>query len=190
MIISVVGKKGSGKDVVGDYFAHYHGFIRYKFAGPIKASLKEIFLWTDEHTEGSLKEVVDPLWGISPREAMQLFGTELFQYELGKYCENFQKVIGRNIWALRAKLFCEKNANKDVIITDMRFPHEAEIMRSLPNNHILKIDRPNIKSDDSHASEMEMENITSDIVIHNDLTIESFYNKLTQWYKTQGDQNA
>lgn len=75
-IIALTGLAGSGKSTAADYLIERHGFVRVKFAGPLKAMLKGLGL-SDDHIEGKLKELPSPLLaGRTPRYAMQTLGTE------------------------------------------------------------------------------------------------------------------
>ena len=83
LLIGLTGYKGVGKDTVADYLCAKYGFIRLSFAKPLKDALAIIFGFTDEQLNGSLKEVKDPYWQITPREAAQFVGTELFRIHFG-----------------------------------------------------------------------------------------------------------
>ena len=78
MIIGFAGKAGAGKDyaarMVADMFAE-RNVKTYKFADPMKQFCKAVFDWTEDHTDGDLKEKEDAN-GICPRVALQKLGTE------------------------------------------------------------------------------------------------------------------
>ena len=167
MIIGIIGNKRAGKDTIADLLVKNYGFSKYAFGDPIKEICKTAFFWDDERINGKDKEVRDPQWGLSPREAMQRIGTELFQIELGNYLPNFKSLNGTLIWAKRFKYWYENiNDNQNVVVSDVRFAHEHRILSSMQST-LLKVNRP---SDivDSHASESAVNSLSYDYKIDND----------------------
>src|SRR5690606_4187664 len=74
-IIALSGPAGSGKSTAAAYLVD-KGYTLIKFAGPLKAMCQAIG-FTDWHLEGDGKErPLDWLQGKSPRQFMQLLGTE------------------------------------------------------------------------------------------------------------------
>lgn len=69
MIIAIGGKRGSGKDTVARLLTEQLAVPAlarvFKFATPIKATVREVYGWTHEHTDGELKDVPDERY---PRE--------------------------------------------------------------------------------------------------------------------------
>jgi len=195
MIIGLVGKKRSGKDTVADWLVKYAGFIKYSLADPMKKACKEIFLFSDEQLWGDKKEEIDEALGVTPRKILQVFGTELFQYDIYKHIpELANKIPPRKLWINRFVRWYKRNEHSkwtynfvtkmerycfDVVISDVRFPHEAEEIKKL-NGMIIRIERdlPNV---DKHASETEMEDIKEDFKILNDGTIDDLYKKIKKF---------
>jgi hypothetical protein len=187
MIIGVIGKKRSGKDTIADFLKRKYQFQQGSFAKPIKECCKLIFDWTDEHVYGSLKEVVDPRWGISPRQAMQHFGTDWAQVELCKSFPAFSKKTGRSLWVKRLLADYLKDGMKnDIVISDARFPHEKKCIEDFAKKnkvkcYFIRVERDQNKKlneKDNHASEKEMESMGQDIIIKNNGTLEELYAKV------------
>lgn len=176
-IIGLVGKKQSGKDTLAEYLVEEYGYVRYAFADPIKEACQVIFGFTDEQCWGGEKEIMDTYWKVTPRKIFQVFGTELFQYELPKYATELSD-IGRSFWVYRfARWYeqqLEKNPQVKIVITDVRFLFEAELIKRL-GGMIVNITRTNQLNTDTHASEMEMETIAHDFQILNDSTIQNLH---------------
>jgi len=166
MLIAICGKKRTGKDTVADYIQEFWGFQKRSFAKPIKKALEIIFDWPEEiwHSD-ELKEEVDPRWGISPRQAAQHMGTEWGQYHLGQSFPLFHDTMGRKLWVARALFDID---NEDVVVSDLRFLHEAEAIRDR-GGFIIKIHR-NLKYEDGHLSEIGVNIIDADFEIDNDKT--------------------
>jgi len=177
-VVGIMGYKGSGKDEVGKILRHFHGFETYAFASPMKEACKTIFLWGDAEVYGSRKEIVDPRWGISPRQALQLLGTEFGQLMLCEASPQFKETTGRKLWVNRFKELLEQQPFKQRwVITDVRFPHEVDVIRELGGT-ILKVDRPDIAMTDPHESEKWCKIIKEDYTIVNDSTLEELQDKV------------
>lgn len=171
MIIGVCGKKGHGKDTISDYLVEKYGFVKYAFADALKRGLKELFDLTDEQLYGEKKEEVDSYWGISPREIMQIVGTDLLR-------ERFNKDF--HVLSLKKKILNEKN--KNIIISDVRFENEIMFIKDM-GGIIIKVIRENMNDNDSHISE----NIVSKLnfkTIENNETKEKLYNKIDLFIKS------
>jgi hypothetical protein len=183
-LIGLVGKKQSGKDTIAQHLIDEYGFVRYAFADPIKEACQVIFGFTNEQCWGKEKEIIDPYWKITPRKVFQLFGTELFQFELPKYAPELAD-IGRTFWAYRFIRWYEQQLEKSpeikVVITDVRFPFEADIINSLGGT-LVRITRPEQVHNDSHASEVEMDNIQCRHHIMNDGTIDDLKAKMDTFF--------
>ena len=46
------------------------GLPSLKLAQPVKDAVRVLYGWTDNHTEGHLKDLRDPRFDVTPREAM------------------------------------------------------------------------------------------------------------------------
>jgi len=182
MIIGITGKKFAGKDVVADYLIRQHGFVKYKFASPIKNFVADTFLMSDSQINGDQKEVVDERWGMSGREIQQVFGTETMREFFPTLNKTFNEIIGNNLWCKRFQYWYESlPKGADVVISDVRFLNEFKILKEM-GGHILKIKREGLVSTDQHSSEQEMDQIIPDYTLHNDSGIEGLEAKIAMVY--------
>jgi hypothetical protein len=171
-IIAICGLKRSGKDTVADYICSKYGYQKMKFADPLKMALRTLFNFSEEQMEGDKKDHVDETWGITPRSALQFFGTEVMQYKL----QEILPAIGRTFWAER---LCANHScinSSKIVISDMRFPHELDVLKRHQNNvTVICIDRVSCASPHDvallHQSEKEYRNITIDYFIDNNRSI-------------------
>lgn len=183
-LIGITGYKRSGKDTAGEYFIK-QGYIKYAFAGPLKKACKEIFMFTEEQTEGDDKEEYDDRWNISARKVFQRFGTEIFRERLSEFYPEMEN-IKQNFWTYRFKIWYHNqlNINKDVkiVVTDVRFDNEVEIIKEL-GGIIIKVERKNVDDKDQHKSETSMGKIKYDYLVKNDSNIKNYYKKLSEIVK-------
>ena len=184
IIIAICGRKRSGKDAVGSLLANEYGYGVLKFASPMKDAMKSLFSFDDDQLEGSTKEVVDPLWGITPRRAMQYFGTEIMQYKLQELVPG----IERRFFAENLVDRIRKSPLRKIVITDMRFPHEESVLREFCEREgvtltTLRVERqsPSHEVMDGHASEHEHVGIHADIVIENVGTLDDLHDRVRKY---------
>lgn len=179
-LIGLCGQKRSGKDTAALYLIEKHNYIKYSFAGALKSACSEIFMFDYEQTEGSKKEEFDERWNINPRKVFQRFGTEIFRDNLEQFFPEM-KFLKNNFWIYRFKIWYQqqvkKNPNVKIIVTDVRFQNEADIIKEL-GGIIIKIHRKKLNNTDNHSSEINIINISADYNINNDSTIESYYGNL------------
>ncbi len=173
MIVGITGNARHGKDTIADYMVSRYGFVKRSFAAPIKEACGLIFGWDAEWLYGRFKETVDPRYGLSPREAMQLLGTEFGQFSLGKLPE-FAEVTGRSLWVKRTLSEIDEPLT---VIPDVRFLHEAASLRA-HGARIVKVIRPSVPMHLDHASESEVPKIEADSIIWNDGEREDLYRKI------------
>lgn len=170
MIIGITGKKGHGKDTVGE-FLRKHGFELTAYANPIKEAVMVALSMTIEQVCGPIevKEAVDERYGITPRHAMQTLGTEWGRDSINK-----------DVWALAAHARIDDAAAEYWAITDVRFLNEASILRER-GGIILKVVRPDTSTGqfEEHSSETELDQIEADIVLYNDGSLQGLEDAVT-----------
>jgi hypothetical protein len=167
-IVAFAGVAGSGKSTASDYLCKKHGYVRVKFADPLKEMLSAIGL-TPQHLEGDLKE--KPLFfGKSPRYLMITLGTE--------WARN---LIHPDFWV---SLWCNRvwellKEGKRVTVDDVRFPNEVLAVRAL-QGLFLRIETVRVTSTNhpDHPSEKEISGHSQ--VLHNNGSLSDFYAKLDE----------
>jgi dephospho-CoA kinase len=174
-LICICGQKRSGKDTVAKFLEENYGYKNEKIAGALKDTLMPMFSFTPDQLETDLKEVVDPRWNITPRQAMQFVGTDLMQYKI----QELMPHIGRKFWI---QSFIQKhlaNNEEPIVISDIRFIHEYEELQAY-NPLVVRVVRYDDtthtpqKQKDNHVSETEFENIPADIILLNNGSLEHF----------------
>lgn len=162
MIIGITGKKGAGKDTVADILTEY-GFVKKSFAQPLKESLRIMFNFSDEQLYGEKKEEIDSRWNISPRNAMQFFGTDI----LRKMDEDF--------WIKHME---QRLTEKLIVIPDVRFSNEIEVIKKR-GGYILGIRGRGI--DDTHESENQK--LKVDFMIDNSHSLDHLRDEIVAFLK-------
>lgn len=161
-IIGLLGPAGSGKDTVREILAK-HGYYGLAFADPIREMLKPLLLACGVDlsymTARHLKEQPMPVLGVSYRQLAQTLGTE------------WGRAQGPDFWLrIAAASMMEVSISTFgpplFVISDVRFPNEAEWIRNL-GGQVWRIDRPGVAPVREHTSETLVETITPDFVLDN-----------------------
>lgn len=178
-IFGIKGEKGAGKDTfAGMVLEKNPRFKVFRFADDLKEMCAEIFGFPLEHSHDpvlkemelpnpvQMDQLIDEMsivtgLEIKPqgkvayklRDILQYFGTEYVRSVQDDYW--IQRVVEK-----------VKGQRSHVLITDCRFPNEAEALRLL-GAEIIEIVRLDSKTagKDKHASEQEMSKIKPDIVL-------------------------
>lgn len=178
-IIGLTGRRRSGKDTVASFLVDRRGFTRLSFADPLKEATKSLFFFSDDQLE-KRKEQVDPRYGVSPRRVLQCLGTDLIRDQL-------QDLLGMSepifLASMRSRIHDAITTNRSVVISDVRFPDEARLIREL-GGVVFRVVRPAaVETDetvDRHASEIAMDDEPVEMVIENDGSIEDLHRRLEQ----------
>lgn len=168
-IIGVAGPARSGKDTVGDYLlGSRHGYQSYSFAQPMKdmicIMLGKSEDWINEHKEEMMENI-----GASPRKMLQTLGTDWGR-----------DMIHKDIWMMLGLIFinnCRSSGIDGVVITDVRFDNEAEMIRK-SGGVICHINRPGGPEVRDHASELGIIHQATDFHIVNDGTIDDLHQEV------------
>lgn len=169
MLIGLCGYAGVGKDTAAKVMRDELGFQRIAFADPIKGALLALdpLIPTGEPGEciRLSQYVEDRSWSEikdhpEVRRLMQVLGTE----------------VGRNLfdpdlWVKLAKRQLESMLSVgNVVITDVRFPNEARLVRGY-GGILVRIERPSFGPVNEHLSDRASEHWAYDHHVHNDGTI-------------------
>lgn len=197
MIIGICGFIGSGKGTVGNYLVSQHGFTSLSFADTLKDAVAAIFHWPRDLLEGNTvegrnwREQEDQWWttklghSVTPRWVLQHIGTDVMRNH-----------FHQNIWVMSVEKQLVDAANKNVVITDIRFHNEAAMIKAIPSAKTMWVrkstlpdwyndalaDRrhitPGIMSQrwpNVHPSEWEWTDIKTDFVVYNDGSLADLY---------------
>lgn len=182
-LIGLSGAARSGKDTVGSFLVKELDFKRYAFADPLKECASKMFgLPLKDFYEGD-REKVNEFWGFSPRQMLQLLGTE-----------GGRNIFGYDLWTKRAEIewknhihsfanpsgFMEPIGEAGMVITDVRFQNEAQFVHNMGGIviHIERQGADGIVGVSNHASEAGFPDHLKNYVITNDGTLEQLYSNI------------
>lgn len=186
LVIGFCGKAKAGKDSAATAIAdclNSQGVVnqKYAFADPIREIGKIFGFSRVVMDDQSLKENWKHPWlDVTPRKFMQLVGSEMFRNNLNpdvwvKHLKNrinkFEHSLDsdsghtleieprENVWSPKAV----------VLITDVRFPNEVEMIKRI-GGFVIRVERTNNSTDDSwrnHESEKFTDTLKVDATIYN-----------------------
>jgi hypothetical protein len=127
--IAFTGLAGAGKSTAT---AHIEDALTFSFAAPLKQVIE--FVFGLDHalvTVPELKTTVIPHLGVTPRQLLQVVGTELFRDALMVKLPALQ-LKGDSIWIHKMLETLEEHKDAPIIlIDDLRFENEADALRKL-----------------------------------------------------------
>jgi hypothetical protein len=161
MIIGLSGYAQSGKDTVAELLCLNYGYHRRAFADPMRDAiyaLNPIF-----ESGNRVADMVDEYgWDVaksSPeiRRLLQVFGTDVGR-----------KMFNENFWV--DITLAGLNSEHRVVISDVRFPNEAEAIKNL-GGQVWRVNRHNHAPVNGHKSEHAMDMFMFKHVLYNDGTL-------------------
>lgn len=181
-ILLVAGKKQHGKDTFArlaqDVLKKYDSqwtIRRLAFADNLKAAAKIIFKLSEEQLYGSEKEISDYRYYKTPREILQLLGTEVV------------RTIHPDTWVLSLIHQIDEEWDQSAckprrplfVITDARFPNEIDLVHAhFGTARAVWIERPDLVSEDGHASETSLDDYNFDYHVRNDAGLVEMTSKI------------
>ena len=193
MIIGIAGLIGHGKGTVATILEQHHKFVKLSFADSLKDSVAAVFNWNRLWLEGATtesriwREQVDEWWSqrlkipnLTPRIVLQQWGTEVCR-----------RGFHDDIWiaSLENKIHGYQNQNYNIVIPDVRFPNEIDMIQNM-NGKVWLVKRgqdpqwlreyidQDIQPIDIHQSEWAWAKSQFDQVILNDGSLDDLKNKI------------
>ena len=185
-IIGVNGYSGSGKDTVGAVIQYLNCPRPEVSIEEVCANYSEHEWWLDEQSgweirkfAGKLKDIASHLTGIDIEDFEDQefkktnLGVEWWTEAGPMTVRDFLQKLGTdalrnglhdNVWV--NALMADYTEDSNWIITDTRFPNEAEAIKS-KGGIIIRVNRPDVKPINAHSSETALDDWKFDYIIPN-----------------------
>jgi GTPase SAR1 family protein len=176
ILIGLTGPARVGKTTVANHLAIEHFLQSYAFANPLRDGVMAMFNLSPEDLEGDAKEQQIPWLGRSPRQLMQLLGTEWGRH-----------MISADLWIDLAKqnldcLSALYSSSAGFVISDVRFENEADFVRKRGGT-IIHLIRPDAQAVNPHISEAGVSLHPADLTLVNDSGIDELLAQLDEMYR-------
>lgn len=161
LIIGFGGLKFSGKTTAAKTLERMFAeeAVVMSFATPVKQICKDLFLLTDEQIcDPELKEQVDCRWNKSPRQLMQLLGTDFVR-----------KMVDDRFWVKRLEESIYQSKKRIILIDDCRFDQEVEIC-----DYLFMVHRKSLDIVDNHESENPPYHLSFSDIINDFSTVQDY----------------
>jgi len=189
MIIGISGYSGSGKDLVGTIIQEIslNKWHIKKWAGKLKTIASILTGIPVENFEDQefKKTLLGPEWGTVkdiPLNGVPVFADMQFNslmtvrdflQKLGT--EAIRDSLHENTWVNATMV--DYTAESNWIITDTRFPNEAEAIKKA-GGIVVRINRPGVQPINPHPSETSLDDWNFDAVINNDGDVSDIVHKV------------
>lgn len=161
VLVGIAGAFGSGKDAAADVLVSKYGFVKTSMARALKIEVYDRllrptadFVRLDGYEE-SLPRPSDD--GATPGEKLDWINAHkpVLRRLLQVYGTEYRRAQDQDYWVKRAAEFVD-NSDRPVVIPDIRFPNEAEMIRAR-GGRLWLIRRESVETADdrnrTHASE-------------------------------------
>jgi len=183
-VLALCGRARSGKSTAAQAIAGEDG-TRIALADPIKGMLLTLLYHAcDQNASGHLfgdrkEEPIPEAGGVTGRRLMQTLGTEWGRH-----------IIGPNFWTeiMVQRVASLRRTWPLIVIDDVRFINEAEILRERCGAQVIRVVRPGLKHVADHASEQEIEAIRVDYELLNDCQSAEAFARVARGIYERGEE--
>lgn len=152
-LIGIAGHKQSGKTTLAEMLCQRLNLPHDSFAAPIRRAVADILGISVDALEVRKETPIKWLGGQTPRHLMQTLGTEWGR-----------QMIDGELWV---KALIQRSGGSGAVVSDVRFPNEAEAIRN-SGGKVIRLIRPGFQTQDHHLSEVPLPADLVDAEIVND----------------------
>lgn len=140
-VVALCGRRRSGKDTVAAHLVRGGGWDHIKVSNRLKTCVMALFDLTENEVEGPEKDAPitrGPGAGTTPRRILQWLGTNVMQHALAR---DLLPGSDRRFWIDRTSLDIRRSLSlgNNVVISDVRFPHELDVLEQQFGANLIKI---------------------------------------------------
>lgn len=176
-IIGLIGKKRSGKDTFGGELVNAAGFTRVAFADPLRQAALALDPFVGRP---ALPGELAPQRDVRLSEVIGTIGWEKakdFVPEVRRTLEAFGtdsiRALDDSFW-VRMAVEKIQETNGPVVVTDVRFPNEADKIRELGGLVVRIIRTGQEDAPGTHQCETALDNYREDLTFYNCRGVEEF----------------
>lgn len=194
-IIGLSGYARSGKDEAANILVSEYGFVRVAFADKLRdvlyalnplVTVKAFSAWGGKNvvtTPVYVQDVIDVYTWNNYKESE--YGSEMRRLLQRLGTEAGRQTLWDSIWIDAA--FANMDDDAKVVVTDARFPNEAEAVRERGGS-LWRVNRVGVgpamgKDGHIHASETSLDLYTFDEVLFNDCELETYKENVRKTYE-------
>lgn len=185
-LIGILGKKRAGKDTFASRLVDAHGYRRAAFADALKASALDLdpIVSIEADEVGPLREAGFAVPWATPLARLSQI-VDAVGWEAAKEVREVRRILQAyglslrertrdDLW-IRAAIDPALATGEPVVVTDVRFPNEADEIQRL-GGFLVRVVRPDRPDDgDTHVSEIALDGRTVHFVATNIGTVEDLH---------------
>lgn len=178
--VALLGKARSGKDTAASLLVRQYRYTRLAFADPLKEMAIAVDPWIPTGygvTVRLSRLIADTGWDYAKERHAEV---RRFLQHLGQA----QREHDEDYWvrALRSKVNAAQAWNLPVVVTDVRYPNEADMLRTR-GFRMVRVVRPALRElplqAARHASETALDDFRADVEIVNSGSVEELHRLMT-----------
>ena len=162
-LIGITGYAQAGKDTLADFLVARFGFVKLSFADGVREMAEEINPIVFDHQGGVYERYNEAVFIHGYEGAKNNTTLRDVLVGIGRGARN---VLGENVWIDRVeKRMVEDRYNRNFVISDVRYPNEAEMV-SNNGGLVWEVIRPGVEAanDEEYCS---IADIDPDLVLMN-----------------------
>ena len=168
-VVAICGYKETGKTEAGKILAFKHGFKEINFAGALKRQCSLAFNTPSVFFNKKKNEPLPKYPDLTGRKIMQ------------EVSEKYKELAPR-IWVDRWLSSLAASLSDKIVVTDLRFPIELEMIRQFDRNLIIKVVKDDVLYEDTHVSEKGFLDADVDVLIPNNSSVEELHRIVEKSY--------